>query len=157
MVAASVKLLDDTYRTEKNVDVRERLLLVRRVLVDNEQAARVAEKEFHRSRWWAYKWLKRFDQSGLEGLTNQPRTGRPPEVSEERFAEIKRELSENLAGWTAKEIMNIIYQKTGVIYHEVHIYRLLHKWKFSPKVPRKRFVNAASNEERKQFKKRLRK
>ena len=157
MVAASVKLLDDVYRTEKNVDVRERLLLVRRVLVDNEQAARVAEKEFHRSRWWAYKWLKRFDQSGLEGLTNQPRTGRPPEVSEERFAEIKRELSENLAGWTAKEIMNIIYQKTGVRYHEVHIYRLLHKWKFSPKVPRKRFVNAASNEERKQFKKRLRK
>jgi hypothetical protein len=38
----SVKLLDDAYRTEKNVDVRERLLLVRRVLVDNEQAARVA-------------------------------------------------------------------------------------------------------------------
>ena len=155
MVAASVKLLDDTYRTEKNVDVRERLLLARRVLVDNEQAARVAEKEFYRSRWWAYKWLKRFDQSGLEGLTNQPRTGRPPEVSEERFAEIKRELSENLAGWRAKEVMNLIYERTGVRYHEVHIYRLLHKWKFSPKIPRKRFVNTASNKEKKQFKKRL--
>ncbi|MGC2684785.1 MAG: winged helix-turn-helix domain-containing protein [Candidatus Nitrosopolaris sp.] len=75
----------------------------------------------------------------------------------ERFAEIKRELSENLAGWRAKEIMNIIYDRTGVRYHEVHIYRLLHKWKFSPKVPRKRFVNTASNEEKKQFKKRLRK
>ena len=37
------------------------------------------------------------------------------------------------------------------------ISRLLHKWKFSPKVPRKRFVNAASNEEKKRFKKRLRK
>ena len=34
--------MDDAYRTEKDVDVRERLLLVRRVLVDNEQAARVA-------------------------------------------------------------------------------------------------------------------
>jgi transposase len=135
LVAASAKLLDDVYRTEKNVDVRERLLLVRRVLVD--------------------KWLKRFDQSGLEGLTNQPRTGRSPEVSEERFAEIKRELSENLAGWRAKEIMNIIYERTGVRYHEVHIHRLLHKWKFSPKVPRKRFVNTASNKEKKQFKKRL--
>ena len=135
MVAASVKLLDDTYRTEKNVDVRERLLLVRRVLVDNEQAARVAEKEFHRSRWWAYKWLKRFDQLGLEGLTNQPRTGRPPEVSEERFAEIKRELSENLAGWRAKEVMNLIYERTGVRYHEVHIYRLLHKWKGAASTP----------------------
>ena len=148
-MVTSSKLLDDVYRTEKNVDVRERLLLVRRVLVDNEQAARVAEKEFYRSRWWAYKWLKRFAESGLEGLKNLPKAGRPPEVSEERFAEIKRELSENLAGWRAKEIMNIIYEKTGVRYHEVHIYRLLHKWKFSPKIPRKRFVNTASNKEKK--------
>ena len=53
--------MDDAYRTEKNVDVRERFLLVRRVLVDNEQKSRVADKEFHRSRWWAYKWLKRLD------------------------------------------------------------------------------------------------
>ena len=104
-----------------------------------------------------YKWLKRFDKADLEGLKDLPRSGgRPPEVSEERFAEIKRELSENPVGWRAKETMNIIYERTGVRYHhEVHIYRLLHKWKFSPKVPRKRFVNAASNEEKKQFKKRL--
>ena len=156
-MVVSVKLLDDAHRTEKNVDVRERLLLVRRVMVDNEQAAIVAENEFYRSRWWAYKWLKRFAESGLEGLKDLPRTSRPPEVSEEKFAEIKRELSENLTGWRAKEIINIIYEKTGVRYHEVHIYRLLHKWKFSPKVPRKRFVNTASNEEKKQFKKRLRK
>ena len=156
-MVTSAKLLDDVYRTEKNVDVRERLLLVRRDQWIMNKAARVAEKEFYRSRWWAYKWLKRFAESGLEGLKNLPKAGRPPEVSEERFAEIKRELSENLVGWMVKEIMNIIYEKTGVRYHEVHIYRLLHKWKFSPKVPRKRFVNAASNEERKQFKKRLRK
>ncbi|MGC2571423.1 MAG: hypothetical protein WA364_07920 [Candidatus Nitrosopolaris sp.] len=49
-MVSSAKLLDDAYRTEKNGDVRERLLLVRRVLVDNEQTARVAEKEFRRSR-----------------------------------------------------------------------------------------------------------
>ena len=133
--------MDDAYRTEHNGDVRERLLLVRRVLEDNEQTARVAENEFHRSRWWAYKWVKRYAESGLEGLKNLPKTGRPPQVSGQKFAEIKRELSENLAGWRAKEVMNIIYEKTGVRYHEVHIYRLLHKWGFSPKVPRKRFVN----------------
>ena len=49
--------------------------------------------------------------------------------------------------------MDIIYKKTGVRYHEVHIYRLLHKWGFSPKVPQKRFVNTASEEEKKDFKK----
>ncbi len=156
-MVSSAKLLDDVYRTEHNGDVRERLLLVRRVLEDNEQTARVAENEFHRSRWWAYKWVKRYAESGLEGLKNLPKTGRPPQVSGQKFAEIKRELSENLAGCRAKEVMNIIYEKTGVRYHEVHIYRLLHKWGFSPKVPRKRFVNTASNKEKKQFKKRPRK
>ena len=156
-MVSSAKLLDDAYRTEKNVDVRERLLLVRRVLVDNEQISRLAENELHRSRWWAYKWVKRYAESGLEGLKNLPRTGRPPQVSGQKFAEIKRELSENLAGWRVKQVMNIIYEKTGIRYHEVHIYRLLHKWGFSPKVPRKRFINTASNKEKKQFKKRPRK
>jgi len=95
-LVTSTRLLDDAYRTEKDdVDVRERLVLVRRVRIDNEEeAANAAEKEFHRSRWWAYKWLKRFDESGLDGLkTDRPRSGRPPEVSEETFAEIRRELS----------------------------------------------------------------
>ena len=54
----------------------KRLLLVRRVRVDDEEAASVAEKEFHRSRWWAYKWLKRFDKSGLDGLKDLHRSGR---------------------------------------------------------------------------------
>ncbi|MGB7636103.1 MAG: hypothetical protein WBL88_00875 [Nitrososphaeraceae archaeon] len=52
-MVTSARLLDDAYRTEKDddVDVRERLLLVRRVLVDNEEeTASAAEKEFHRSR-----------------------------------------------------------------------------------------------------------
>ena len=33
----------------------------------------------------AYKWLKRFAESGLEGLKNLPKAGRPPEVPEERI------------------------------------------------------------------------
>lgn len=52
-MVTSARLLDDAYRTEKDddVDVRERLVLVRRVLVDNEEeTASAAEKEFHRSR-----------------------------------------------------------------------------------------------------------
>jgi hypothetical protein len=37
---------------------------------------------------------------------------RPPEVSEDNtFTEIKKELSENIAGWRAKEVMNIIYER----------------------------------------------
>ena len=84
--------------------------------MDSKEAARVAEKEFHRCRWWAYKWLKRFDdESGMNGLKDRRRSGsRPSEVSEETFAEIRTELSESPSGWKAKEIMNIIYERTGV-------------------------------------------
>lgn len=50
--------------------------------------------------------------------------------------------------------MNVIQKKTGGIkYHEVHIYRLLHKWGFSAKMPQKRFVRAATKDEKKKFKK----
>jgi putative transposase len=107
----SVAVLNDAYRNEKDVNIRERILLVRRVRMDNKEAASVSEKEFHRSRWWAYKWLKRFDNAGLEGLKNKHRSGRPPEVSKETSTRIRRELSENQSGWMAKEVMNLIYMK----------------------------------------------
>ena len=48
--------------------------------------------------------------------------------------------------------MDIIYKKTGIRYHEVHIYRLFHKWVFSAKVPQKRFVNTASKKRKRHSK-----
>jgi putative transposase len=143
------------YRRESDADVRERIFLVRRVRVDKVQASSVAELELHRTRIWAYKWLKRYDIDGIEGLRNRHRSGRPPDVSEEKVLDIKTELSANPSGWRAKEVMEIIYKRTGIRYHEVHVYRLLHKWGFSPKVPIKRFVSTASKEEKNIFRKRL--
>lgn len=147
--------LIQAYRNEKDADVRERILLVTRVRNDKKKASSVAENELHRSRWWAYKWLKRFDNAGgLDGLKNKHRSGRPPEISEETSITIRKELSESQSGWMAKEVMNLIYSRTGVKYHEVHIYRLLHRWGFSPKVPQMRFVNAASKQDKSRFRKR---
>jgi transposase len=150
-------VLDNAYKHESDANMRERILLVRRIISDGEDIVLVSKEELHRSRAWAYKWLKRFDNEGLEGLKDRPRSGRPPDIPEEKLLKIRRELSENPSGWKAKEIMNIIRQKTGVRYHEVHVYRLLHKWGFKPKVPQKRFVNIASKEEKEAFKKRQRK
>ncbi|HSF51184.1 MAG TPA: winged helix-turn-helix domain-containing protein, partial [Nitrososphaeraceae archaeon] len=41
----------------------------------------------------------------------------------------------------------------GIRYHYTHIYRLMHKWGFKQKVPRKVHVNTASREEKERFKK----
>ena len=51
--------------------------------------------------------------------------------------------------------MDLIYKKTGVRYHEVHIYRLLHKWGFKSKVPQKKFVNTASTKGKNEIQKRV--
>jgi hypothetical protein len=51
--------LDAAYRRESDADVRERIFLVRRVRVDKVQTSSVAELELHKTRIWAYKWLKK--------------------------------------------------------------------------------------------------
>lgn len=154
IILLATAALIQAYKNERDADLRERILLVTRVRNDKKEAASVAEMELHRSRWWAYKWLKRYDSTGLDGLKNKHRSGRPPEVSEETSAMIRKELSESQSGWMAKEVMNLIHERTGVRYHEVHIYRLLHRWGFSPKVPRMRFVNTASKQDKNKFRKR---
>ena len=77
--------LDAAYRRESDADVRERVFLVRLLRVDKVQAASVAELELHRTKIWAYKWLKRYDIDGIGGLRDRHRSGRPPDVSEGRF------------------------------------------------------------------------
>jgi putative transposase len=146
--------LDIAYKQEeKDVDVKERILLIRRIVEDKQHIEDVA-KELHRCRAWAYKWYKRYNDDGrLDGLKDKSRSGRPPDVPKEVMIKIQKELVESNTGWDFRQVMDLIYGKTGVRYHEVHIYRLLHKWGFKPKVPQKRFVNNASEEYKKRFKK----
>lgn len=126
-------VLDYAYRHESDAALKERILPVRRFRVDGKNVEDVAKNELHRSRAWAYKWLKRFNTNGLDGLKDQPRSGRPPEIPEKKILKIRRVLSDNPSGWQAKEVMNMIYKNTGVKYHEVHIYSLLHKWASVPR------------------------
>ena len=77
VTGVSPEQLNDAYKKETDADIKERILLVRRVRFDSQEASKVAiERELHRSRWWAYKWLDRFDKRGLEGLKDKPRSGR---------------------------------------------------------------------------------
>ena len=144
--------LDKVYKQESNPDVRERIFLVRRIVEDKQHIVNVA-KELHRCRAWAYKWYKRYNDDGLQGLKDRTRSGRPPDVPKGAMLQIRQELEDSKIGWDFRQVMDLIYNKTGVRYHEVHIYRLLHKWGFKPKIPQKRFVNTASIKDKKKFKK----
>jgi putative transposase len=138
--------LDKAYNDERDADVKERILLLRRVLSDKQPIETVAQ-ELHKSRAWAYKWYKRYTDKGLEGLKNKPRSGRPPLVEHDLMMKIRKELKDSNTGWDFRQVMYIIQKRTRIKYHKVHIYRLLHKWGFAPKVPQKRFIRTASKED----------
>ena len=106
-----------------------------------------------RVRSWAYKWPDRFKEFGIDGLYDLPRTGRPPKIPKEKPDAIEKQLAQNPAGWSARQVMSLIYEKSGVRYHEVHVYRLLRRWGYAPKVAQKRFVNSATSKEKNNFKK----
>ncbi len=142
------------YKKENDPKVKERLLLVIRVREDGQIPFRVAQ-EMHRSNPWASDWLKRYDKEGLEGLKDRTKSGRPPKLSKETSYQIKQELKQSNHGWTTKQVEELIIKKSGIKYHSIHIYRILRKWGFKQKVPRKVHVNTASIEEKNHFKKRL--
>jgi putative transposase len=145
--------LVNLYKKENDPMVKERLLLIIKVREDKQIPFRVV-KEMHRSNPWASDWLIRYDKEGLEGLRNRTKSGRPSELTEEISYQIKKELKENDKGWTTKQVEELIVQKSGIKYHYTHIYRILRKWGFKQKVPRKIHVNTASVEEKDAFKKR---
>jgi putative transposase len=142
------------YRSEQDVKTKERMLLVLNVVYQRKVSAQAA-RDLHRSKSWAWEWLKRYDKEGINGLKTRPKSGRPSKLSEEIDYRIKKELKESNQGWTTKQVEELIVKKSGIKYHYIHIYRILRKWGFKQKVPRKVHVNTASKEEKEAFKKRL--
>ena len=112
-----------------------------------------AADELHRSRPWALYWLDRFSKEGIDGLKDRSKSGRPPEIPKEVAVRIRKELLESKQGWTTKQVSDMICTEGGVRYHHTHIYRILHKWGFKQKMPRKVHINTASTEEKEDFKK----
>ncbi len=143
-------------KNEKDVKTKERSFLVKQVFFDNQIASHVAKNLGH-VRSWPYKWPGRFEEHGMDGLHDRQRTGRPPKMPKDRLVAIERQIAGNPAGWSAKQVMSLIYEKSGVRYHEVHVYRLLHSWGYASKVAQKGFVNSATAREKLWFKKNLRK
>jgi putative transposase len=145
--------LVNLYKRESDPNVKERLLLVLKVEGDDGMIPARVAKELHRSRTWASDWLARYDKEGVDGLRGKPKTGRPPKLSEEIALRIRKILIQSKQGWTTKQVEDMVAREGRIKYHYTHIYRLLHKWGFKQKVPRKIHINTASKDEKETFKK----
>lgn len=77
----------ELYKRKSNAKVKERLLLVIRVVDDKEIPAYVANG-LRRSKPWASYWLQRYNREGIKGLQNKPKSGRIPQIPLEVSARI---------------------------------------------------------------------
>jgi transposase len=88
----------------------------------------------------------------LDGLKDKPRSGRLPSlVTNDLMIKIRKELEDSNTRWDFRQVMEIIQKRTNIKYHEVYIYRLLHKWGFSAKVPQKKICKNRNSRREKEF------
>jgi len=88
-------------------------------------------------------WVIRFNETGLEGLSNRTVTGRPPRLSEDQMTEIKELVlagpdleKHGVVRWRCVDLQKIIAERFGVHFHESTIGKLLGKLNLTRLQPR---------------------
>ena len=80
------------------------------------------------------RWARELEQSGVRGLRKARRSGRPPKLSVAQLRDLERALMRGPEAfgfasrlWTASRVRDLIEYRTGVRYHEAHVWRILRK------------------------------
>src|SRR5260370_18915055 len=88
------------------------------------------------------RWAQELEQSGVCGLRQASRTGRPPKLSPAQLRDLERTLQRGREAfgfasglWTASRVRALIEYRTGVRYHEDHVWRILRKLNWSCQRP----------------------
>lgn len=126
-------------KTVKDPAMRERLLMVQAA---QQQPLRAVAKTFRCAHGTIDYWKKRYEKQGLRGLYTKPRSGRPPKITREQNAEIKRVVRKHniKQGWRTQHVRSIIVEKTGVKYSFRHTIRIIQNWGLSKIKPRPRYA-----------------
>jgi transposase len=88
------------------------------------------------------RWARELGQSGVRGLRQAGRTGRPPKLGPAQLRDLERTLKRGPEAigyatglWTAGRVRDLIEQRTGVRFHEDHVWRILRKLGWSCQRP----------------------
>lgn len=147
--------LYQAYKAEDDAKVRERILMNIRLL----QGKSLYEVggEFRSVPSKVHYWKKRFRKMGVEGLRDQPRSGRPTLISRRKEKTIQhiierpRITEEGVSSWSTTHVRELIRKEAGVTYTTRHVIRLMHRWGFEKIKPHPEHCRAASKQARHRF------
>jgi transposase len=128
-------------------DLQEQLRLQAAALFSRQVPQAEVVRELGVSRQNVSRWYRRWRQGGVDALRSRGAPGRSPRVSAEQLAEVEQIL---LAGarasgfdndlWTLARVAHVIEQRTGVVHHPGHVWRLLRQLGWSVQRPARRAV-----------------
>jgi transposase len=118
-------------RLEDNGRVACRLLALANALDGMGRAA--AARQAGMDRQTLRDWVLRFNQAGIEGLRDQPRSGRPSFLSDGQLATLRGWMlrgpdpeRDGVSSWTARDLCRLVEASFAVSYSENGMLRLLH-------------------------------
>lgn len=131
---------------ERDPRVRCRLLAI--AYVQSGHSAYEGDGLFGLSAVQIRQWIKRYNAEGIAGLSDHPRSGPPPRLAPERYADFLARLhagpppESGLAAWRGEDLRHLLVTEFGVKYSLSGVYALLHRLGQSSLVPRPRHPNA---------------
>ena len=146
--------LEKAYKKEKDGRVRVRMLAVHMVHVRKMSISDTADILLQADRW-VYRWMRRYEEGGLEGLRDLPRSGRPPKISPEAMDGILDKVDRFKT--TPAELQQVIHRETGTKMHRTNVRKIMQKYGLSPKGSQRVHINRATKAAVKSWQYRLKK
>lgn len=145
----------------KSAKIKERELIIK--LAKEGKACREIASLLAVSKSKASFWIVRYAETN--SLEDKPKSGRPTKLTNERLSDISEKIKsklkeqKNKAGFSSKEVLDILEEETGKRYTLRHARRLLHNMGFSlitPQVSHIKKDKNAQNKFREELKKNFR-
>ncbi len=132
--------LELAYKKE-NSKVAVRMLAVLMILKDGKDIQYTA-KTLHHCTNWVRRWVSRFEEHGIDGLYDLPKSGRLRTISKKKMDVIMSKAMLTL--FTPVMLQQSIFYSTGVKFHITHIRKIMHHYGMSAKTAQKYHINHAT-------------
>lgn len=142
-----VEFLKKSYKKERDVKVKERILMM--IYVFQDDTLRDVAEKLNCDHKLVLYWKKRYFSEGLEGLKTRPKSGRPRKILRRQESNLKKMVyRENpQKPWTTKRVHTLIFEKTKVGYSPRQVTRILNRWNLGLTTGRPMYWQRASEDE----------
>ena len=146
----SLKKIENKFKSETDVRVRERLQMILHLREGYTQ--REVSSMLRVSTGLVPYWKKRFETEGFIGFKDKEGRGVKPKITDNQLSMLRSTLEEPIRmkngysrGWTQKDVRIFISENFYIDFTRQHVCRTLHKIGCSLQVPRPR--NKSRNQE----------